>query len=87
MQIYSLGYMKGDGGFARYYAYMSFFTAAMIGLILADNLLLLFVFWELVGIASYLLIGFWFHRPAAVAGRQEKPSSLPASATSASSPR
>ena len=71
VQVYSLGYMKGDGGFARYYAFMSFFTAAMLGLILADNLLLLFVFWELVGIASYLLIGFWFHRPAAAAAAKK----------------
>ena len=71
VQVYSLGYMKGDGGFARYYAYMSLFTAAMLGLILADNLLLLFVFWELVGASSYLLIGFWFHRPAAVAAAKK----------------
>ncbi len=48
VQIYSLGYMKGDTGFGRYYAFMSLFTMAMLGLILADNLLMLFVFWELV---------------------------------------
>ena len=71
VQVYSLGYMKGDGGFARYYAYMSLFTAAMLGLILADNLLMLFVFWELVGAASYFLIGFWFHKPAAVAAAKK----------------
>jgi len=65
VQIYSQGYMDGDPGYHRYYAWMSLFTASMIGLVLADNLLFLFVFWELVGLCSYLLIGFWFHRPSA----------------------
>ena len=65
IQIYSLGYMKGDQGFARYYAYMSLFTASMIGLVLARNVIQLFVFWELVGLCSYLLIGFWYKRRAA----------------------
>jgi len=65
VQIYSQGYMDGDPGYHRYFAFMSLFTASMLGLVLADNLLLLYVFWELVGLCSYLLIGFWFHRPAA----------------------
>jgi NADH-quinone oxidoreductase subunit L len=65
VQIYSQGYMKGDAGYHRYYAWMSLFTASMLGLVLADSLLLMFVFWELVGLCSYLLIGFWFHRPSA----------------------
>jgi len=65
VQIYSQGYMHRDPGYHRYFAFMSLFTASMIGLVLADNLLFLFVFWELVGLCSYLLIGFWFHRPAA----------------------
>ena len=65
VQIYSQGYMAGDGGYSRYFAYMSLFTASMLGLILVDSILVLFVFWELVGLSSYLLIGFWFHRPAA----------------------
>lgn len=65
VQIYSQGYMHGDPGYHRYYAFMSLFTASMLGLVLADGLLLMFVFWELVGLCSYLLIGFWFHRPAA----------------------
>jgi len=65
VQIYSQGYMHGDPGYHRYFAFMSLFTASMIGLVLADNLLFLYVFWELVGLCSYLLIGFWFHRPAA----------------------
>ena len=71
VQIYSRGYMQGDGGFARYFAYMSLFTAAMLGLILADNLVMLYAFWELVGLASYLLIGFWFHKPAATAAAKK----------------
>ena len=65
VQIYSQGYMHGDPGYHRYFGFMSLFTASMIGLVLANNLLFMFVFWELVGLCSYLLIGFWFHRPAA----------------------
>lgn len=71
VQIYSIGYMKGDPGYARYYASMSLFTAAMLGLILASNLIQIFVFWELVGLGSYLLIGFWFERPAAAAAAKK----------------
>jgi NADH-quinone oxidoreductase subunit L len=65
VQIYSQGYMHGDPGYHRYYAFMSLFTASMLGLVLANNLLMMFVFWEMVGLCSYLLIGFWFHRPSA----------------------
>jgi len=65
VQVYSQGYMAGDGGYSRYFAYMSLFTASMIGLVMVDSILVLFVFWELVGLCSYLLIGFWFHKPAA----------------------
>jgi NADH-quinone oxidoreductase subunit L len=65
VQIYSQGYMHGDPGYHRYYAWMSLFTASMIGLVLASSLLMTFVFWEMVGLCSYLLIGFWFHRPSA----------------------
>jgi len=65
VQVYSQGYMAGDGGYARYYAYMSLFTAAMLGLILFDSILIIYVFWELVGLGSYLLIGFWFHKESA----------------------
>jgi NADH-quinone oxidoreductase subunit L len=65
VQIYSQGYMHGDPGYHRYFAFMSLFTASMLGLVLADNLLFVYVFWEMVGLCSYLLIGFWFHRPAA----------------------
>ncbi len=70
VQIYSLGYMQhyvehDDGTYTRYYAWMSLFTASMLGLVIADNLLMMFVFWEMVGLCSYLLIGFWFHKPSA----------------------
>ena len=63
VQLYSLGYMHGDPRFKRYYAYLSLFTAAMLGLVVSSNLLVLFSCWELVGLASYLLIGFWFEKP------------------------
>ena len=65
VQIYSLGYMHGDPRFGWYFAVHSLFAAAMLTLVLADNFLLLYVAWELVGICSYLLIGFWHERPAA----------------------
>jgi NADH-quinone oxidoreductase subunit L len=65
VQIYSQGYMAGDGGYSRYFAYLSLFTASMLGLVLVDSILVIYVFWELVGLCSYLLIGFWFDRPAA----------------------
>ncbi len=65
VQIYSQGYMHGDPGYHRYFAWMSLFTASMLGVVMADSLLLVFVFWEMVGLCSYLLIGFWFHRPSA----------------------
>ena len=65
VQIYSLGYMQGDPGLASYYAFQSLFAASMLGLIVSNNFGQLFVFWELVGICSYLLIGFWFGRDSA----------------------
>ena len=65
IQIYSQGYMHGDPGYHRYFAFMSLFTACMLGLVMANNLVFLFLFWEGVGLGSYLLIGFWFHRPSA----------------------
>jgi NADH-quinone oxidoreductase subunit L len=66
VQIYSIGYMAHDeAGYYRYYTYMSLFTFAMLGLVLADNLLFTYVFWEMVGLCSYLLIGFWFHKKSA----------------------
>ena len=65
VQVYSQGYMKGDPGYLRYYAFMSLFTACMLGLVLANNILFMFIFWEGVGLGSYLLIGFWFHKASA----------------------
>ena len=65
IKIYSVGYMRGDARYARYFAYISLFTASMLGLVLADNFVLLYIFWEGVGLCSYLLIAFWFERPAA----------------------
>ncbi|HUW39440.1 MAG TPA: NADH-quinone oxidoreductase subunit L [Rectinemataceae bacterium] len=63
--IYSLGYMKGDPGFSRYFSYLSLFAFSMLGLVVADNYFQTFVFWELVGLSSYLLIGFWYAKPSA----------------------
>ena len=71
IQIYSVGYMKGDPGYARYFAYMSLFTASMVGLVMAGNIIQIYVFWELVGLCSYLLIGFWYNRPAAAAAAKK----------------
>ncbi|OLN33298.1 NADH-quinone oxidoreductase subunit L [Desulfosporosinus metallidurans] len=65
VQIYSLGYMHGDKGWSRYYAYQSLFASAMLGMVIATNLLQLFIFWELVGLCSYLLIGFWYFKVSA----------------------
>ncbi|SEM52086.1 NADH dehydrogenase subunit L [bacterium A37T11] len=66
VHIYSTAYMKGDPGIHRYWMYLSLFCAAMLGLVMADNLLLMYMCWELVGFASYLLIGFWFTKESAV---------------------
>lgn len=65
IHAYSYGYMREDRSAPRYFAGLSFFTFAMLGIVLANNFLMLFVFWELVGVSSYLLIGFWFERPSA----------------------
>ena len=67
VQIYSVGYMSEEDNpaYARYYAYMSLFTASMVGLVLASGIIQIFVFWELVGLCSYLLIGFWYGRTSA----------------------
>ena len=65
VQFYSQEYMRDDEGYNRYFAFMSLFTASMLGLVLSSNILQTFVFWELVGLCSYLLIGFWFFRESA----------------------
>src|SRR6266481_4717106 len=69
--VFSVGYMAGDKNFTRFFAYLSFFSGAMLGLVIANSLLLLFMFWELVGLASYLLIGFWIERPSAAAAAKK----------------
>jgi len=69
--VFSVGYMAEDKNFTRFFAYLSFFSGAMLGLVIANSLLLLFIFWELVGLASYLLIGFWIERPSAAAAAKK----------------
>lgn len=66
VQIFSIGYMHGDERYPRFFAYLSLFTAAMLSLIIANTILLMYVSWELVGLTSYLLIGFWFQKPEAM---------------------
>jgi len=69
--VFSIGYMADDKNFSRFFAYLSFFSGAMLGVVVANSLLLAFVFWELVGLASYLLIGFWIERPSAAAAAKK----------------
>ena len=69
--VFSIGYMDEDKNFGRFFAYLSFFSGAMLGVVIANSLLLLFIFWELVGLASYLLIGFWIERPSAAAAAKK----------------
>src|SRR4051812_37469569 len=69
--VFSKGYMADDKDFSRFFAYLSFFSAAMLGVVIANSLLLLFVSWELVGLASYLLIGFWIDKPSAAAAAKK----------------
>lgn len=66
VHIYSFGYMKGERGFQRYYAFLSLFTFSMLGLVVATNIFQMYVFWELVGVSSYLLIGFYYTKPEAI---------------------
>ncbi len=65
IHIYSFGYMDEDRSKSRFFAFMSLFTFSMLGIVLANNFLMMFIFWELVGVSSYLLIGFWFEKPSA----------------------
>jgi len=66
VHLYSLGYMKGDPGFGRFFTYLSLFTFSMLGLVVATNLFQIYFFWELVGVSSYLLIGFYYEKPSAI---------------------
>ena len=67
VHIYSLGYMKGEERFATYYAYLGLFTFSMLGLVLSSNIFQIYIFWELVGVSSFLLIGYYYDKPSAVA--------------------
>jgi proton-translocating NADH-quinone oxidoreductase chain L len=69
--IYSIGYMAHDDNFTRFFCFLSLFGGAMLGVVIANSLLLLFMCWEVVGLTSYLLIGFWFQRPAAAAAAKK----------------
>src|SRR5580658_8159588 len=71
VHIYSLGYMKGEERFATYYAFLSLFTFSMLGLVLSCNIFQTYIFWELVGVSSFLLIGFYFDKPSAVAASKK----------------
>lgn len=71
VHIYSMGYMKGERGFQRYYAFLSLFTFSMLGLVIATNIFQMYIFWELVGVSSYLLIGFYYTKPSAVAASKK----------------
>lgn len=71
VHVYSFGYMKGERGFQRYYAFLSLFTMSMLGLVVATNIFQMYLFWELVGVSSYLLIGFYYTKPSAIAASKK----------------
>ena len=71
VHVFSMGYMKGEKRLATYYAFLSLFTFSMLGLVLSSNIFQIYIFWELVGVSSYLLIGFYFDKPSAVAASKK----------------
>lgn len=71
VHIYSLGYMKGEKGFARFFSFLSLFSFSMLGLVLATNIFQMYIFWELVGVSSFLLIGFYYTKPSAVSASKK----------------
>jgi len=71
VHIYSLGYMKGEKGFERFFAFLSLFTFSMLGLVVATNIFQMYIFWELVGVSSFLLIGFYYQKPSAVSASKK----------------
>jgi len=71
VHIYSLGYMKGEERFPTFYAFLALFTFSMLGLVVSSNIFQIYIFWELVGVSSYLLIGYYFDRPSAVAASKK----------------
>lgn len=71
VHLYSIGYMKGERGFERFFSFLSLFTFSMLGLVVATNIFQMYIFWELVGVSSYLLIGFYYQKPSAVAASKK----------------
>jgi NADH-quinone oxidoreductase subunit L len=71
VQIYSIGYMHGDEGFSRFFSYISIFSFSMLMLVISNNFIQIYMFWELVGLCSYLLIGFWYNKPEAAAASKK----------------
>ena len=71
IHLYSIGYMNGDTGYGRYFTFLNLFTFSMLGLVVAPNILQMYVCWELVGVSSFLLIGFYYQRPSAVAASKK----------------
>src|SRR5690349_13768270 len=71
VHLYSLGYMKGEERFATFYAFLALFTFSMLGLVVSSNIFQIYIFWELVGVSSYLLIGYYYDRPSAVAASKK----------------
>ena len=69
--IYSMGYMAHDKNYAKFFCFLSLFAAGMLGVVVSNSLLLLFMCWEVVGLASYLLIGFWYFKPSAAAAAKK----------------
>src|SRR5215472_9573977 len=69
--IYSIGYMAEDENYTRFFCFLSLFAGAMLGVVIANSVLLLFMSWEIVGLTSYLLIGFWYHKPSAAAAAKK----------------
>ena len=66
VHVYSIGYMHGERGFERFFAFLSLFSFAMLGLVVATNIFQMYIFWELVGVSSFLLIGFYYEKPSAI---------------------
>ena len=71
VHLYSIGYMKGDKGFSHFFAFLSLFSFSMLGLVIATNIFQMYIFWELVGVSSYLLIGFYYEKQSAVAAAKK----------------
>ena len=71
VHIYSTGYMKGDPGYSRYFSFLSLFSFSMLGLVISTNLIQMYIFWELVGVSSFLLIGYYYQKPSAVAAAKK----------------